>query len=94
MTTLRLKIKPGSKLNALHKDAHGNWLVKIKAPPVDGKANNEVIRFLSEILEVPKSSITLSGGFTSSYKRFHIAALSEEQIQKQLRKFLDKNGEV
>ena len=43
---LQIKIKPNSKVNLLQKDPAGQWVMKVKAPPVDGKANEEVIRFL------------------------------------------------
>jgi uncharacterized protein (TIGR00251 family) len=46
--------------------------LKIKAPPVDGKANRELLRFLGEIFAVPQSSIRLVQGETSRYKKIEI----------------------
>jgi uncharacterized protein len=46
--------------------------LKIKAPPLDGKANKELIGFLSALFQVPKSSVQLLQGGTSRYKKLEI----------------------
>ncbi|MEP7127450.1 MAG: DUF167 domain-containing protein [Chitinophagales bacterium] len=84
---LFIKIKPNSKTNQLLKDAEGNWVLKVKAPPVDGKANDEVIRVLAKILKLPKSAITILSGHTNSNKRLEIAVLKETEILKLLESF-------
>jgi len=78
---LHLRVKPGSKINLLTKDADGKWVMKVKAPPVDGKANEEVIRFLSEVLKIPKSKITIVAGHTNRFKKIEINGLSEEDVR-------------
>lgn len=42
--------------------------IRIAAPAVDGKANEELIKFLSKRLKIPKSDIKLTSGDTSKYK--------------------------
>ncbi len=69
---LSLKIKPNAKKNEIIIDDSGNIKIKIKAPPVDGKANKELIKFLSEIFDVPKSYIEILSGETSSIKRVKV----------------------
>lgn len=49
-------------------------LVKLKAPPVEGKANAELIRFLSEALHCPKRQIVLLRGETNRQKSLEIPA--------------------
>lgn len=51
------------------KDADGKWVLKVKSPPVEGKANEEVILFLSERLRIPKSKIIITGGLNNPYKK-------------------------
>ena len=46
--------------------------VKITAPPVDGKANKELIKLFAKLFAVPKSQISLLNGETSREKRFKI----------------------
>jgi uncharacterized protein len=54
--------------------------LKIKAPPVDGKANRELLRFLGKTFAVPQSCVRLVQGEASRYKKIEIlkpAALPE-----------------
>jgi uncharacterized protein (TIGR00251 family) len=54
---------------------HGDeWKVRVKAPPVDGEANQALIKFLSKIFKVPKSHITIISGDASRHKRLLIKA--------------------
>ena len=70
---LRLKIKPNQKTDILEK-LNEEWIVRVKAPAIDGKANNRLIEFISEVISIPKSKIEIVKGLTSSYKigRAHV----------------------
>jgi uncharacterized protein (TIGR00251 family) len=48
--------------------------VRIKAPPVDGEANQALVKFLSKTFKVPKSNIDIISGETSRHKRLRIHA--------------------
>lgn len=78
---LHLKAKPGSKVNQVSVAADGTIVIKIKAPAHDGKANEALIKFLSEKLNLPKSKIQLVSGFTAPFKKFEIEA--DEMLVKQ-----------
>jgi len=78
---LHLRVKAGSKFNQLTKDAEGKWVMKVKAPPVEGKANDEVTKFLSEVLEIPKSKIIIAAGHTNPFKKIEVLNLSEEVVR-------------
>jgi uncharacterized protein (TIGR00251 family) len=54
--------------------------VKIHAPPVDGKANEEVVRFFAELLELPQRSVKIHSGETSKSKRIRIVGKTEQQL--------------
>lgn len=52
---------------------HGDELkVRIKAPPVDGAANQALVKYFSKLFKVPKSHITILSGETSRHKRLCI----------------------
>jgi uncharacterized protein (TIGR00251 family) len=55
--------------------------LRIKAPPVDGKANEECIRFLSELFGVRKSRISIISGLTSRGKTVSIEGLKKKDIE-------------
>lgn len=68
-TLLTLRVSPGAKSNSVE-GAYGEGALKIKisAPPVDGKANEEVRRFLAGTLGVSRSRVEIVRGFTSRDK--------------------------
>lgn len=70
---LNLHIQPRASRDELA-GPHGERLkVRITAPPVDGKANEHLIRFLAKTFGVAKSSITLLSGECGRDKRIAIA---------------------
>lgn len=68
MALLKIKVKPNSKQQALQKEADGSFTVHLKSPPVEGKANQELIQFLAKHLGVPKSQIMIKSGLSSRHK--------------------------
>ena len=62
----------------------GVWQVRVSAPPVKGKANEELITLLSRLLGVGKSRIGISRGHTTRNKVIAISGLSQEDIMKRL----------
>lgn len=55
-------------------------LVKLAAPPVDGKANTELLRFLADELGCAKSEITLLRGASSRQKTVELPAGCVERV--------------
>jgi uncharacterized protein (TIGR00251 family) len=55
--------------------------IRISAPPVDGEANEEVVCFLSKLLSIPKSAITIVRGQTAKAKDIFCAGISTEQAK-------------
>ena len=64
----RVKVKPNSKQQKIEELADGSLNVHLKSPPIDGKANEELIKLLAKKFDVPKSSITIKSGVTSRKK--------------------------
>lgn len=85
----RIKIKPNARKNEITTDPEGNLKAKINAPPVDGKANKELIRFLSDYFEVPKSFIEIMAGETSSVKKIKISG-NDKKINELLNRLVKK----
>lgn len=68
MKVLRVKVKPNSKQQAIQTTEDGSLIVCLKSPPVDGKANEELIKLLSKTFKVPRSSIQIKAGQSSRQK--------------------------
>ena len=67
-------IKPNSKVDSVSVNQDNSLRIKIKAPPVNGKANEYLVKYLSEIFDLPRKNIRIISGFTSSHKRINIVA--------------------
>ena len=71
---LDLHVQPGAKRTEFA-GRHGERLkVRIAAPPVDGAANDELVRFLAEAFGVPRRQVILVSGAASRSKRVRIEA--------------------
>jgi uncharacterized protein len=65
---LQVHVQPGASRTEVA-GMHGEALkVRLAAPPVDGKANAELLRFLAEVFGVPRRNVTLLRGETSRAK--------------------------
>ena len=70
---IKVKTTPRSKVVRLDEPGpDGVWQARVQAPPVDGKANEAVVRLLAERFDVPKSRMSLVSGETSRLKTFEI----------------------
>ncbi|WP_413289930.1 DUF167 domain-containing protein [Bdellovibrio sp. HCB337] len=81
---LSLFVQPKSSKNEIIGPHNGALKIKITAPPVDGKANAELVDFLSEILGIPKRQIEILKGETGRNKSVEIFGLSPEEIRGKL----------
>lgn len=68
-----IKVSPRSSKNEVVKVSEGEYRVKLTAPPVDGAANEALIKLLSQHFKVSKSSISIVGGKTAKIKMVDIA---------------------
>jgi uncharacterized protein (TIGR00251 family) len=55
--------------------------VRIAAPPVDGAANEELIRLLAKILKVKPGSVTIVSGQASRLKRIAVKGVTAKELQ-------------
>ncbi len=69
---LRVKVKPNSRSSSLTQEADGSWLARVKASPVDGKANAELIALVAEHFGCLKSAVQLKSGAASRIKLIRV----------------------
>lgn len=81
MTILTVKVKPNSKQQSIQEQPDGSLTVHLKSPPVDGKANQELIVLLAKRFNLSKSSIAIKSGFSSRNKLVEIPNLPPTQSQ-------------
>ncbi|TNN57507.1 UPF0235 protein C15orf40 [Liparis tanakae] len=83
--TVAVHAKPGSKRSGITEVSAEAVGVSIAAPPTDGEANAELVRFLAEVLDLKKSHVSLDKGSRSRDKRVRVdSSLSPEEVLKRL----------
>ncbi|XP_055378236.1 UPF0235 protein C15orf40 homolog [Condylostylus longicornis] len=65
---IKILAKPGAKQNSITNISDEGVGVQISAPPVEGEANTELVKYLSSILGLRKSDVTLDKGSKSRQK--------------------------
>ncbi len=81
---LRVHLQPRAKKNEIV-GIHGDSIkIRLKAPPVDGKANEEARRFLAKVLGIKRQQVILRAGTTSRSKSFLIKDVDINTIENKL----------
>ncbi len=81
---IRIRLTPRSSRNQVLGLKDGVFRIKLTAPPVDGKANQALIAFLSKALHVPKGNVTLVSGDASRDKTIRIHGMTGEEVERVL----------
>ena len=68
MRTLRVKVKPGSREEELSELDDGSWLARVKAPPVDGKANAALVKLVAAHFGLRRAQVHIKSGASGRQK--------------------------
>ena len=71
---LQVKVKPNAKVSSLDQEPDGTWVAKLKAAPVEGKANEELIALVADRLGCRKAAVTIKAGACGRTKLIKIEA--------------------
>ena len=88
-TILSIRVMPGAKRNSIQSCQEGVWHIKIAASPVEGRANDEMMAYLSGLLGVRKSSLRVIKGHTKRSKLLSVTGLSGAEVSRRLSAQLD-----
>ncbi|MGO9128239.1 MAG: DUF167 domain-containing protein [Bryobacteraceae bacterium] len=81
MARLTVKVHPRARRTSLTGRLGDAWKLDLAAPPVDGKANEECVRFFAELAGVPRSRVRIVQGATSRMKVVEIEGVAEEELR-------------
>lgn len=81
---IKVKVTPNSSRNAVL-DTPDLLTVKLTSPPVEGKANKELLRFLAKTMHVAPSSITIVRGHSSREKTLLVSGVDAATLREKLR---------
>ena len=85
---LRIQVIPNAKKTEFRgrREETGEWILRLNAPPVDGKANRAAIEFIAESLGIPRSGVSLNSGEKGRHKIFEIVGLQVSDVERELAK--------
>jgi hypothetical protein len=81
---IRVRAQPRASRSAIAGEHGGSLRVRLAAPPVNGAANEELIRFLAERLGVPRRRVTLLRGAGAREKVVAVEGLAPEEARRRL----------
>src|SRR3954471_11012322 len=76
-----VRVQPRAAKDALAGERAGALVVRVTAPPVDGRANDAVCRLLAKTAGVPPSRVTVERGATGRDKMVRIAGASAHSLE-------------
>jgi hypothetical protein len=84
MARITVKAHPRAKRSAIRGRLGDAWKLDLAAPPVDGKANEECVRFFAELAGVARSRVRVVSGATGRLKVVEIEGLAQEELEERL----------
>jgi len=83
--TISIRVQPRASRNAVVGWTGDTLNIRLTAPPVEGAANTACLKFLADLLDVPKSQLEFLKGEHSRNKVVQITGLSQEEVYVRLK---------
>jgi uncharacterized protein (TIGR00251 family) len=84
MARLTVRVHPRAKQSAIKGRFGDAWKLDLAAPPVDGKANEECVRFFAGLAGVPRSRVRIVTGATGRMKVVEVEGVTQEELERRL----------
>jgi uncharacterized protein (TIGR00251 family) len=84
MGDLAIRVQPRAKRTGVAGERGGAVVIRVSAPPVEGKANEAVEKLIADKLGVPKSAVAIVRGDSSRDKLVRIDGLSADEARTRL----------
>jgi hypothetical protein len=81
---ISVRVIPRASRSAIDGTRGEALLVRLKAPPVEGAANAELIRVIAAALDVPARTVSIIGGEHARQKRVAVAGIDREEVESRL----------
>ena len=84
VTHLKVRLQPRARHDEVVGERDGAVIIRVKAPPVDGRANEALTAFVAKRAGVPKRAVSIVRGHQSRDKVLHVEGVSEVELRKAL----------
>lgn len=78
-TMIRVKVKPRARESSLAQTSDGTWLARVKARPIEGRANHELIALVARHFGCDKQAVSIKSGESGRLKLVRIQTTRTEQ---------------
>ena len=84
MARVTVKVHPRARRSGIAGRLGEAYKLDLAAPPVDGKANEECVRYFAELAGVPRGRVRIVTGLTSRMKVVEIEGVPQEELERRL----------
>ena len=81
---MKVRVIPNARKSEFAGCRDGEWVLRLNAPPVDGKANKAAVEFIANSLGIPRSGVSLVSGEKGRHKIFEIVGLQAGDVESEL----------
>jgi uncharacterized protein len=81
---ITVRVQPRAKRDEVAGERAGAVVIRLKAPPVDGKANAALIAFIAERAHVPRSHVEIVRGATAREKVVRVSGVARQDLLRAL----------
>lgn len=85
--TFAVRVVPRAARSSVEGEYDGALRVRIAAPPADGAANEELVRFLAQSLSVPTRAVEITSGHTSKNKKVRVRGIDRTRLLNMVEQF-------
>ena len=72
MRTIQVRVKPNARASTFEEQPDGTWLARIRAQPIDGKANEELVGLVADHFGLRKAQVSIRSGASGRMKLVQI----------------------
>ena len=80
--TFPVRVQPRAARSGIAGEVDGALRIRLAAPPVAGKANEELVNLLAKLLDIPRRQIEIISGQKSKNKLVRVSGVSGERLEK------------
>ena len=84
MARITIKAHPRAARSAVAGRLGAAWKLDLAAPPAEGKANEECVRFLAELVGVPRSRVRVISGTAARTKIVEVEGVAQDELEARL----------
>ena len=87
--SLAVRVQPRAPRSGVAGEVDGALKLRLAAPPVDGEANEELIRLLAKLFALPRARVSLLAGATSKNKIVLLEGTTKADVEQKLREMMN-----